>query len=227
MVLDDFSLMLENSINPLITFNANGEISFLNKSANMLSSIHISKELYALALEYAPRNFGFKTTYIDLYYPPKSFYAIMIAYQNEDNISILLYSKHIEHKFNTNEDTQSDINLLLESSIEYFTIYNETKIRLFTDYDIPLARINQNNFFILMRKLLSSYTLSSHIDVVLKIKIDKIIEIDGKRHHIIDIIIKSNQRDDKSDREIKKIAEKNNILLFFDKTKSILEIACI
>ena len=86
---------------------------------------------YALALEYAPKNFGFKTTYIDLYYAPKSFYAIMVTYQNEESISILLYSKHIEHQLNINENTQSDINVLLDSSIEYFTMHKQAKIKLY------------------------------------------------------------------------------------------------
>ncbi len=225
MPLDDLSFILENDINPFIIFNSSGEISFLNKSANMFSSAHISKELYALALEYAPKNFGFKTSYMDLYYEPKSFYAIMVAYQNENNICLLLYNKHIEHKLNESGNIESNLNILLESSMEYFIIHKQPKIRLFTDYDIPLVKINQNKFLILMRKLLDSYTLSTYIDITLKIKIGKMIEINNKRHHIIEIIIKSNQRDENSDEEIKKIADTSNILLFFDKTNSILEVA--
>jgi hypothetical protein len=224
MPSSDIFFVLENDINPFIIFDCKGKITFLNKNASMLSSINISKELYALALEYAPKNFGFKVSYMDLYYADKSFYAIMVAYQNEDSICLHLYKNHIEHQFNMDNKTQIDINLLLESSIEYFIINKRPKIKLFMDDDIHLVKINQNYFLILMRKLLNSYSIGSYIDITLKIKLGEIVEMNNIKYYIIQIIIQSDKKNNQDDEEIKKIAEVNNILVFFDKIKSILEI---
>jgi hypothetical protein len=120
--------------------------------------------------------------------------------------------------------TQIDINLLLESSIEYFIINKRPKIKLFMDDDIHLVKINQNYFLILMRKLLNSYSIGSHIDITLKIKLGEIVEMNNIKYYIIQIIIQSDKKNNQDDEEIKKIAEVNNILVFFDKIKSILEI---
>lgn len=226
MLSNDAFIVLEDSINPFIVFNASGNITFLNKSANMLSSINISKELYALTLKYASKNFGSSVHYIDLYYADKSFYALMVTYKSEDSICLLLYKNHIEYNISTNNKTKIDINLLLVSSLEYFIIEKRAKIRLFVDDDILLVKINQNSFLVLMRKLLNSYDKSLYIDITLKLKLAETIEINNKKHPIIQLVIQSDKKDSLMDEEIKKLADINNIVAIFDKEKSILEIVC-
>jgi len=223
MPLDDLSFIIENDINPIIIFNKKGNMLFLNKSAELLCSMHISQELYSLSLSYAPKNFGSKMSYIDLYYGGESFYGIMVAYQNENNICLVLYKKNIQHTIN-DDNIRSNINSLLESSIEYFKIKNKSKISLLTDSDIPLINTNQNKFLILMRKTLDSHNEANHININLNIKLGAMIKINDKKHHIIQLQIKSNKRNTANDEEIKKIAKDNNILMFFNEAMNVLEI---
>lgn len=226
MLETNMSFVIENDINPFVEFNAKGKITFVNKSGDMLNSINISKELYALALEYAPKNFGYKVSYMDLYYANKSFYAIMVAYQDENHICLSLYKKHIEQQLNKNNKDKTDINILIESSLEYFMLHHQLKIQLCTDYDMPFGLVNQNSFLILMRKLLHSYTLSSYIYITLKIKLGETIEVKDKRHYIIQVVIESDDKDSTTNEDIKKIAKLNNVLVFFDEMKTILEVVC-
>jgi len=90
--LINFEAFVEWDNSPFILFNQQGRIVYLNHSAEILFGYVSKKELYDIALSYAPQNFGYKTTTLSLSYESFSFYAITVGYENENEISLRLYN---------------------------------------------------------------------------------------------------------------------------------------
>ena len=51
------------------------------------------KELFKIALSYAPQSFGYNKTVLDLSFGSFEFYGINVLYENEDIIGMHLYNK--------------------------------------------------------------------------------------------------------------------------------------
>ncbi|HHO65004.1 MAG TPA: hypothetical protein ENJ71_00645, partial [Epsilonproteobacteria bacterium] len=62
----DFQPFVDWDNSPFILFDPTGKILYLNNSAEILFGYVSKKELYDLALTYAPQNFGYKTTTVTL-----------------------------------------------------------------------------------------------------------------------------------------------------------------
>ena len=88
----DFQAFIEWDNNPFILFSAQGKILYLNNAAEILFGYVSKKELYDIALSYAPQSFGYKTTSLTLNYDSFMFHAITIGYENEEQISLRLYN---------------------------------------------------------------------------------------------------------------------------------------
>jgi len=59
-----YEQILENDLNPFITFNSNGKLNKFNKEAEFLFNFVSIKELYELAISNATQSFGFQHKYI-------------------------------------------------------------------------------------------------------------------------------------------------------------------
>ena len=70
---------LEYDYNPFFVFGSKGELLTLNQPAQFLISKADPKTLYELALAYASRDYGYKTTIIDLRFDVFNFFAIMVG----------------------------------------------------------------------------------------------------------------------------------------------------
>ena len=66
----DYKSWMEYDYNPFVIYGKSGELYFMNQSAELLLSYVPAKTFYDLALTYAPIDFGFKTTFVDLRYAP-------------------------------------------------------------------------------------------------------------------------------------------------------------
>ena len=84
--LINFESFVEWDNNPFILFNNQEKILYLNNAAEILFGYVAKKELYDIALSYAPQNFGYKTTSLTLGYDSFVFHAITVGYENEDQI---------------------------------------------------------------------------------------------------------------------------------------------
>jgi len=226
----NFKFLVENSHNPLLIFSHNGAIKYFNHSAEFLTGMHLSLELFRLAVNYASHNFGARTVHMDLTYGMNRFYAITVLYESEDELCIYLYRTPratIPKDLSFNGFISTDINLLLEANIELFKIKYKNKLTLFTDYSLPLFQMQQNSFSLLLRKLFRQFEESKEINITLKIKIGETIIIKRKKYPIIILDIKSNRRKKESDEKIDKLSLENHITAYFHIKSITLEIPCI
>ena len=229
-VSTNFKFFIECDANPFVLFNSQGKIIYLNGSAEILMGSCTREKLFEVALSYAPKNFGYKKTLLDLSFGYFEFYAINVLYENEEEIAIHLYNKpmaKMNNSISLEGYTKTDINLLFEANIELFKMQYNGELQLVTDYDLPKLHIHQNNFSFLIRKIFRQMRDSNWITINIKIKIGELIIVNKKRYPIILFILKSNHRDKEQDKEIQTIAIENYINIHFKDTSIILEIPAI
>ena len=229
LIYIDFEFLVESDNNPVVVFDVNGKVVYLNQNAEILLGYVTAKELFNLTLQNAPKEPGSKTTQIDLHYGSFNFYSITVSYKNEDYIAIRLYYKpKIKHINRRDSKVETDLNKLLNNSIIHFQISNsKTRISLMADLEIPTTKTNQNKLSLLFRKVLDSFKDSTYIDINLSFKIGEFIIIDSKRYSIISVSYKSNMRQTNSDFDIKILTEELSIDGYLDQNSVILEIPLI
>jgi hypothetical protein len=223
----NIKLIQDNDINPIFVFNNDGKVIYANKTAQLISGIHIAKKLFALSLSYAPKNYGKSINYIDTNYGDDSFYGFMIIYENDEELHLKLYKKPPAPIKNTQllGYTKSDFNMLLSANIE---INNTNKnLTITTDYDIPLFFIHQNNFCIIVREIFTSLKNSSFINISVQIKMGAMIIIDKQKCYIICLNIKFEKKEALEEYKIKTLSHKNLIVLDISDNEIVLEIPCI
>jgi len=226
----NLKFFIENDINPFILFDNNGKILYLNSSSEVLLGYVSRQELYDIALSYAPKDFGFRTTRLELKYDTFLFYAFTISYANENEIGLHLYYKprmELNGSLEMDKYHITDINILLEANISLFKLQNDCRLSLFVDKDIPLFKIDQNQFSKMLRKTLESFILSDSVSISLTLKIGEYIIVNNKKAHIIELKIDGNIRDKNLDKNIRKVAQSNHISTIFKKNAIHLDIPFI
>ena len=210
----NFEAFVEWDNSPFILFNNSGKIIYLNNAAEILFGYVSKKELFDIAVSYAPQNFGYKTTSLTLNYDSFLFYAITVGYENEEQISLRLYNTpriKPTRKIETDKFITTDINILLEANIALFKTKNNNPLKLLTDQDLPSFKIDQNNFSKLLRKTLNAFRASDSIDISLKLLIGQHVIIDDKKEPIIQLAIEANGRYADTDDEIQTLAAQSQI----------------
>ncbi|HHH37124.1 MAG TPA: hypothetical protein ENK77_00720 [Epsilonproteobacteria bacterium] len=212
-VSTDFQFFVECDSSPFILFRNTGKILYLNSVAEILLGYVNQQELYDIAISYAPKDFGYKTTRLELQYDTFSFYAITVAYENEEQIGLKLYHRprlDLENYQEMDKLPLTDINILLEANIALFKLHNGNNMELLADQDLPPCRIDQNQFSKLMRKTLHSFRASDSIRISLTLMVGEYVLIRNKPERIIQFMITANGRYTDNDKEIKSIAEHTN-----------------
>lgn len=219
----NFESFIDWDNNPFILFSNEGKIIYLNNASEILFGYVTKQELYDIALSYAPQTFGYKTTMLSLTYGSFMFHSITVGYENEDQLSLRLYSiPPVQSTTNLQTETliETDINLLIEANIALFKTKNVNKLRLLVDQDLPTFKIDQNSFSKLLRKMLDAFRSSDSIDISLKLLIGQHIMINDKKEALAQLAIEANGRYNDSDVEIQTLAKENQI-------KSIIQERCI
>jgi len=225
-----FKFLLDNNNSPFLIFSNEGNVKYSNRSAELLVGIHISQELFKLAVTYASQSFGARTVHLDLTYGADNFYAITVLYESEDELCIYLYRKPramISTDLTLEGYTKTDINILLEANIELFKMKYSNKLTLFTDYSLPKLQMQQNSFSFLLKTILEKCYDANEVDIVLKIKIGETIMLGEKKYPILMLTVKADKKAERSNEEIEKMALQNHITTYFQKDFVILEIPCI
>jgi len=226
----NFESFIEWDNSPFILFNNQGKIIYLNNAAEILFGYVSKKELYDIALSYAPQNFGYKTTTLSLSYDSFMFYAITVGYENEDQLSLRLYNTprlKPTRKLETDKLIITDINILLEANIALFKTKNTNKLRLLADQDLPAFKIDQNNFSKLLRKTLEAFRSSDSIDISLKLLIGQHVIIENKKEAIVQLSIEANGRYTDADEEVRTLASQSQIKCITQEYSIKLEIPLI
>ena len=226
----NFEAFVEWDNSPFILFNNSGKILYLNNAAEILFGYVSKKELYDIAVSYAPQNFGYKTTSLTLNYDSFMFHAITIGYENEEQISIRLYNTpraKPTKKLETDKFIMTDINILLEANIALFQTKNANPLKLLTDQDLPPFKLDQNNFSKLLRKVLNAFRSSDSIDISLKLLIGQHVIIEDKKEPLIQLSIEANGRYNDTDEEIRLLAAESQIKSLLKEHSIKLEIPLI
>jgi len=210
----DFQPFVDWDNSPFILFDYKGKILYLNNAAEILFGYVTKKEIYNLALTYAPKTFGFKTTTVTLDYDSFSFYAVTVGYENEEQLAIRLYhTPRTKPAVDMSRDNlaETDINVLLEANIALFKTKNKNHLELLTDPDIPTLKVDQNRFSKLLRKTLDAFRASDSIRISLKLLIGEHVVIEGKKYPIAQLSVVANGRYADGDEMIRTLAQTCNI----------------
>lgn len=210
----DFRFFIECDNSPFILFSSAGKILYLNNSAEILLGYVSRQELYDITVSYAPRDFGSKTTRLELQYEAFSFYALTVGYENEDEICLRLYHKpriDIGRDLAVDKYPATDINTLLEANISLFRLQNNNALSLLVDQDLPPFKVDQNQFSKLLRKILDAFRASDSIAITLKLLVGEHIIIREKREPLVQLQVKANGRYTDGDEEIQTIARRCHI----------------
>jgi hypothetical protein len=226
----DYQFILDSDSSPVIVFGYDGKIIWLNNSAEILLGYVDKKELFNLALKYAPKSFGSNTLLLNLHYKHLEFYAISVAYNNDEWVALRLY-----YRPRTTKDRKSikknliptDINILLEAAISLFKINYNKQLSLLVDKDMPKIKIDQNSFSKLLRKSLESFRNSSYIDISLKITIGEFMVLNEKKYPIARLKIEANGRYTDKDRDISYLSDSLDIMAILDENSITLDIPII
>jgi len=223
----NFESFIEWDNSPFILFSNQGKILYLNQSAEILFAYVSQKELYNIALSYAPQNFGYKNTSLSLSYDTFYFHAISVGYENEDEISLRLYRSPNQisiQKLKHDTLIITDINILLEANIALFRTKNSNPLQLLTDPDLPAFKIDQNAFSKILRKSLDAFIPSNEIQISLKILISQYLLIENKKTTIVQLRIQGNQRLQNKDKDVSTLCLENHIKCFSSDEELTLEI---
>ncbi len=227
----NFKLLQVDDINSVFIFNHDGKIIYLNKSAQMMSDINLSKKLFALAMNYASKDYGTKINYTDIYYGGDSFYGFKVTYENEEYIYLTLYKKIQPATTTCNKQFlgyhKIDFNMLLSINLELNN--KNPNVSITTDYDIPPFYIHQNNFCMLMKEIFASLQHSKHINIIVKLKMGKMIIIKNKKYYIVclNIHFDTHNSINFNNYKINTLSDRSLISLSMDENIISFEIPCI
>jgi hypothetical protein len=226
----DMQFLLDTDTNPLIVFDSNSKIIYLNDSAEILMG-HVSKrEIFDLALKYAPKEYGAKTSRLELSFGHLNFYAVNVGYMSDEWIAIRLYYRPLAKKYSkkkSKDQIPTDVNKMLSIAINQFTIDKDVDIKLFSDTEIPATALNQNSFLKLLRKTLSLFKVNKFLDITLKLSIGDHILVDNKPRKIIVLQFNSNGRYCSEDREIDDLANEIGLISNMQESSVTFEIPLI
>lgn len=213
---------IEQDLNPFMTFSSSGKIGYTNNEAQFLLNRIPCKQLFDIAMQYAPITFGFDTSYIDLSLGNYKFYAVTVGYSDEENISLKLYKSITTKKeniFQNNSGEMVNIFTLLDLSISTNSIKpSNLKTKFIKKYDpsIPEFKIIINEFLKLVNLIYERFSGSSNITTTVKLKVGEFIKINNKKYSLISVEIKGDKFNKHSDTSIEDNAYKISIIESID-----------
>jgi nitrogen-specific signal transduction histidine kinase len=183
---------VELDLNPILTFSNIGKILYSNAEAQFLLNRISSKELYDLALKYAPLTFGFNTTYINLKVQNYIFYAITVGYEDENSLYVKLYKSTMvkkENKLSTKNAEFANIFTLVDLNIS--TLKTKKQIQFIKHYDpsIPEFKMIVPELLKVIGKVYDSFKEATTITTSIKLKIGEYIKIESVKYSLISIEI--------------------------------------
>ena len=222
-----FEEWVELDLNPILSFSSNAKIIYSNSEAQFLLNRIKQKELFDLALTYAPKTFGALTSYIDLNIKNYTFYAITIMYENEDEIHMKLYKSAMvkkENNLNIKNINVTNIFTLVDLAISTSKI--KTNINFIKNYDpsIPEFKLDASTFIKTLNQIFEAFKDKKNVTCSILLKIGEYIKIDGKKYSLISVEISSNEKSDFSSINIK---ENSSFILTLDENKITIDLPLI
>lgn len=222
-----FEEWVELDLNPVLSFSSNAKIIYSNSEAQFLLNRIKQKELFDLALTYAPKTFGALTSYIDLTFKTYTFYAITVMYENEDEIHMKLYKSAMvkkESKLNIKNINTTNIFTLVDLAISTSKIKNDISFTKNYDPSIPEFKLDASSFIKTLNQIFEAFKDKESVTCSIMLKIGEYIKIDNKKYSLISVEIAANEKSDFSSLSVK---ETNSFILTSDETKITIDLPLI
>ena len=222
-----FEEWVELDLNPILSFSSSAKILYSNSEAQFLLNRIKQKELFDLALTYAPKTFWALTSYIDLTIKNYTFYAITVTYENEDEIHMKLYKSAMvkkESKLNIKNINTTNIFTLVDLAISTSKIKNNINFAKNYDPSIPEFKLDASTFIKTLNTIFETFKDKENVSCSILLKIGEYIKIDNKKYSLISVEIGTNEKSDFSSLNIK---ENNSFILTHDETKVTIDLPLI
>ena len=222
-----FEEWIELDLNPILSFSSTSKILYSNSEAQFLLNRIKQKELFDLALSYAPKIFGAQTSYIDLAIKNYTFYAITVMYENEDEIHMKLYKSAMVKKENTiniKNINVTNIFTLVDLSISTSKIKNDINFIKNYDPSIPEFKLDASSFIKTLNQIFDAFKGNKNVSCSILLKIGEYIKIDEKKYSLISVEISTDKENDFSSLNIK---ENNSFILTKDENKITIDLPLI
>ena len=222
-----FEEWVELDLNPILSFSSSAKIIYSNSEAQFLLNRIKQKELFDLALTYAPKTFGALTSYIDLTIKNYTFYAITVMYENEDEIHMKLYKSAMvkkESKLNIKNINTTNIFTLVDLAISTSKIKNNINFTKNYDPSIPEFKLDASTFIKTLNIIFEVFKDKENVNCSILLKIGEYIKINDKKYSLISVEIGSNEKSDFSSLGIK---ENSSFILAYDDTKVTMDLPLI
>lgn len=185
---------VELDLNPIITFSSSGKLLYSNAEAQFLLNRVSSKELYDIAIKYAPATYGFSTSYVNLPLKNYIFYAITVGYESKEELFVKFYKSTMvkkENKLSTKNGEFANIFTLVDLNIS--TLKTKKEINFIKNYDpsIPEFKMIVPELLKIIGKIYESFTQCTTISTSIKLKIGEYIRIEEQKYSLISIEILS------------------------------------
>ena len=222
-----FEEWVEADLNPIISFSSSSKIIYSNSEAQFLLNRIKQKELFDLALAYAPKTFGALTSYIDISIKNYTFYAITVMYQNEDEIHMKLYKSAMvkkENNLNIKNINVSNIFTLVDLAISSNKI--KTNINFHKNYDpsIPEFKLDASVFIKTLNQIFESLKDNKNVSCYILLKIGEYIKINERKYSLVSIVISSLEENNFSKINIK---ENNSFILTLNEDNITIDLPLI
>lgn len=219
---------IEHDYNPYLLFDSNGKIVSLNNEAQYLLGYTDTRSLFELAITYANANTGFKTSFIDLEFGRFRFFALMVGYDNEEEIGLRLFQSPAFHYSKpTIKGDMVNIYTLVDLCISSNSISTQTKFIKDFDPTIPDIRIPTESFIKLLNKIYSMHKDSNEITTKIYFRVGEYIKTEDKKYTLFTIEVTSENVQLSKISDIRTSAEKMNIFVDFKTNSAILNIPII
>ncbi len=219
---------IEFDYNPYLLFDSNGKILSLNNEAQYLLGYTDAASLFELAITYANANTGFKTSFLDLEYGRFRFFALMVGYDNEEEIGLRLFQSPAFHYSQpSSEGDLVNIYTLVDLCISSNSIGQTVTFEKEFDPTIPDIRIPTERFIKLLNKVYEMHKGSETVLTKIYFRVGEYIKTESKKFTLFSIEVASDALNKSHMPELKALATKMNIFIDFKANSTILNIPLI
>ena len=225
--------LLENSIeydlNPFIIFNSEGKVIKYNQEAEYLLSYVNSKEIFRLALDNAPVNYGYKNSFIGKEFNRVRYYAMQVGYEDDEYILVRLYKEAFIDSFDIKRSNITKVNIYTLLELSFNNVLDIKHIKIEKNYDpsIPEAYLNVKAFMQLLNSILKLYKDVESLNVVVEIRIAKKMIIDNKKYPVCSISFHTPNAKIYRNSTLQKEAKSANSMILIKDDKIIVEFALV
>jgi len=216
---------LEYDLNPFMVFDKDAKIVYYNQEAEYLLSYVSSKEIFELALKYAPINYGYKNSYIQYEFDRIRFCAIGVGYEDDEYLSVFLHKEIVRDRVTMKKTNYTKVSIY---TILELASNNLPNIMIKKDYDpsIPETYLAVKEFIYFLNRLFKEFKDEKSIGIKVEVKVGKSMLIDEKKYPVCAITFISSKSIN-SQSELIKLAKDMGVVVVFEKEKVVVEFALV